>query len=215
MDLLLYGAGGHAKAVIATIEALGTYSLQGILDDDPGKHGADHFGYRVVGGFAILEEGKFSHIQKAFVAIGDNQHRFEVSTRLRRFDFELVTLVHPRAERLRDSYIGKGSLVFPRAFIGGDVVIGEGVIVSVGAVVGHDARVKDYGQLCPNVTLSGGSKVGEYAFIGSGTTILPGVEVADHVIVGANSVVNQNLPSGVTAVGSPARIIKRGKHAQR
>jgi hypothetical protein len=35
MVLLLYGAGGHAKAVIATIEVDGRYSLQRTVDDDP------------------------------------------------------------------------------------------------------------------------------------------------------------------------------------
>lgn len=209
MELILYGAGGHSKVVIATIEAVEGLSLYGVLDDDLNKQGKDHFGYPVLGGLEQLNGGQFPEVGKAFVAIGDNLDRASVAKHIIESGYELITLVHPQVVRLRGSVIGEGTVVLPHAFLGADVIIGRGVIISVGAVVGHDVQVKDYGQICPNVSLNGEVVVGAYSFIGAGSVILPGVEVGDHVIVGANTLVKEDLPSGVTAVGSPARIIRR------
>ncbi len=44
-------------------------------------------------------------------------------------------------------------------------------------------------------------------FIGAGTVVLPNVTIGNDVIIGANSTVTHDLPDGVVAVGSPARVI--------
>jgi FlaA1/EpsC-like NDP-sugar epimerase len=45
--LIVFGAGGHAKIVLATIEAEGKYEVIGLLDDDAGKQGQTFYGYEV------------------------------------------------------------------------------------------------------------------------------------------------------------------------
>jgi acetyltransferase-like isoleucine patch superfamily enzyme len=46
------------------------------------------------------------------------------------------------------------------------------------------------------------------ASIGSGSTILSGLTIGEHAMIGAGSVVTADIPSGATAVGNPARVIK-------
>jgi acetyltransferase-like isoleucine patch superfamily enzyme len=58
--------------------------------------------------------------------------------------------------------------------------------------------------------LGGGVQIGEEAFLGLSATVLPQIKVGARTIVGAGAVVTQDLPSDVTAVGVPARIVKRG-----
>lgn len=41
------GAGGHAKIIVATIEAEGNYEVVSLLDDDEIKHGQLVYGYQV------------------------------------------------------------------------------------------------------------------------------------------------------------------------
>lgn len=52
-------------------------------------------------------------------------------------------------------------------------------------------------------------KIGNDCWIGGNTVILPGVTIGDGVTVGASSVVTRDIPSYSTAVGSPARVVKR------
>lgn len=53
-------------------------------------------------------------------------------------------------------------------------------------------------------------KVGDYSLIGMGAIVLDGAEVGAYTIIGAGSVVTPRtkIPSGVLALGSPARVIR-------
>ena len=50
--------------------------------------------------------------------------------------------------------------------------------------------------------------IGKNCWIGAGAIILPGVTIGDQVVVGAGSVVTQDFPSNVVAVGNPCRVIR-------
>ncbi len=83
-----------------------------------------------------------------------------------------------------------GIVIHPEARIGVNCLIFQQVTIGVGPVPG----VPDIGG---NVD------------IGAGAKILGGIHVGDHARIGANSVVIQDVPAGATAVGLPARIIRR------
>ncbi len=48
-------------------------------------------------------------------------------------------------------------------------------------------------------------------WIGANTIILPGVIVGANSVIGAGSVVTKSIPSGMVAIGSPAKIVKEIK----
>jgi serine O-acetyltransferase len=50
--------------------------------------------------------------------------------------------------------------------------------------------------------------IGSNVFIGSGAKIIGGITIGDNVKIGANAVVVKDVPSDVTVVGIPAKIIK-------
>ena len=50
--------------------------------------------------------------------------------------------------------------------------------------------------------------IGDNVWIGGSVTILAGVTIGDNVTIGAGSVVTQDIPSNVIAVGNPCRPIK-------
>ena len=52
--------------------------------------------------------------------------------------------------------------------------------------------------------------LGDRVYVGAGAKVLGAVTVGDDVAIGANSVVTRDLPSGVTAVGAPARPVQTG-----
>ena len=67
----------------------------------------------------------------------------------------------------------------------------------------HDASTKQF----LNYTKIGRVTIGNNVFIGAESVVLPGVTIGDNVIIGANSTVTHDIPSGMVAAGSPARVI--------
>lgn len=89
----------------------------------------------------------------------------------------------------------------------------------IGIIIGEGVCIKENVVIYQNVTL-GGARIGDgksnnYPTIGSNTVIFSGaavignVKVGDNCVIGANSVVTKDIPSHSTAVGAPARIIKK------
>lgn len=67
----------------------------------------------------------------------------------------------------------------------------------------HDASTKQF----LNYTKIGRVTIGNNVFIGAESVVLPGITIGNNVIIGANSTVTHNIPDGMVAAGSPAKII--------
>lgn len=51
--------------------------------------------------------------------------------------------------------------------------------------------------------------IGDNVWLGGGVIVCPGVTIGADTVVGAGSVVTRDLPAGVLAVGSPAKLVRR------
>jgi acetyltransferase-like isoleucine patch superfamily enzyme len=51
--------------------------------------------------------------------------------------------------------------------------------------------------------------IGDNCWFGTNCVVTGGVTIGERTVVGANSVVTNDLPSGVIAVGAPAKVIKK------
>lgn len=51
--------------------------------------------------------------------------------------------------------------------------------------------------------------IGDRVYLGTGAKVIGGIAIGDDVKVGANAVVLDNVPSGATVVGIPARVLSR------
>ena len=107
-----------------------------------------------------------------------------------------------------------GVEIHPAARIGRRLFIDHGT----GVVIGETAEIGDDCVLFHNVTLGGTSKhrgkrhptLGDGVFVGTGATLLGPIQVGHGAKIGANSFLRMHdVPPGVTAAGSPARIVKR------
>jgi serine O-acetyltransferase len=111
-----------------------------------------------------------------------------------------------------------GVEIHPAASIGKGFFLDHGA----GVVIGETATIGDYCVMFHNVTLGGTGKyrgrrhpsVGDHVFIGTNAILLGPIHVGDHAKVGANAfVINRDVPPHCTAVGTPARIVKRDGEA--
>lgn len=106
-----------------------------------------------------------------------------------------------------------GVEIHPGAKIGRGVLIDHGL----GVVIGETAEIGDNCTLYQGVTLGGTGKdtgkrhptLGKGVLVGAGAKVLGPFKIEDGAVIAANAVVLQPIPAGATAVGVPARIVKR------
>jgi serine O-acetyltransferase len=91
---------------------------------------------------------------------------------------------------------------FGGIIISGFASFGDNCVIRDGVTVGL-RRVDD--PVAP--------QIGHNVDIGTGAKVLGGITIGDNVVIGANAVVLEDVPSNSIAVGVPARIKSRGKHA--
>jgi UDP-perosamine 4-acetyltransferase len=202
-DLLVIGAGGHAKVVIDVARAAGFRPVAAL---DPGATGSTCNGVPVVGGDDRAEELLAGGLSRCAVAIGDNRVRLRIGERLGRLGFARPALVHPSAIVSPSATLGDGTVVMPLAVINAAATIGELAIVNTAAVVEHDCSLGDGCHVAPGTRLGGCVAIGCGAMIGIGSAVRPEARVGDLAVVGAGSTVIADIPDGCVATGTPARV---------
>ena len=107
-----------------------------------------------------------------------------------------------------------GIEIHPGATIGKGLLIDHGS----GVVIGETAEIGDNCTIYQGVTLGGTGKdkgkrhptLGNNVMVGSGAKILGPFKVGDNAKVAAGAVVLEEVPENCTAVGVPARIVRKG-----
>jgi sugar O-acyltransferase (sialic acid O-acetyltransferase NeuD family) len=203
-QIVIFGAGGHAKVIADLALCLG-YEVLGFLDDvNPSPRQV--MGKPVLGASSWLRSaGKAVQVA---LAIGDNRARFTSFETCHDLGLTCAVLVHPRAAVASSAHVGEGTVVLAGAVVNAEAHLGRGVIVNSGAIAEHECTVADFAHLSPNATLGGRVKIGAKAHIGLGACVLPGLEVGERSTLGAGAVAHRTIPPGVVAVGVPARVIK-------
>lgn len=118
----------------------------------------------------------------------------------------LARYISEKAKRKTGIEIHPGATIGKRLFIDH----GTGVVIGETAIVGNDVT------LFHGVTLGGTGKekgkrhptIGNNVFIGSGAKVLGNIVVGNNVKIGANAVILKDVPSNVTIVGVPGKIVK-------
>lgn len=106
-----------------------------------------------------------------------------------------------------------GIEIHPGATIGKNLFIDHGS----GVVIGETAEIGDNCTIYQNVTLGGTGKetgkrhptLGNNVMVGAGARVLGPFTVGDNSKIAANAVVLNAVPPNCTAVGVPARVVKR------
>lgn len=106
-----------------------------------------------------------------------------------------------------------GIEIHPGAKIGRNLFIDHGM----GIVIGETAEIGDNCTIYHQVTLGGTGKdkgkrhptLGDNVMISTGAKVLGPIYIGNNSKIGANSVVLKDIPENSTAVGIPAKIVKK------
>jgi sugar O-acyltransferase (sialic acid O-acetyltransferase NeuD family) len=198
--ILIYGGGGHAKALIDLLHALGTYRIAGIIDDGIDPTETPYvMGVPVLGGADALPVQHQQGVRLAVNAvggIGSIATRIQVFQRLAQAGFACPPVVHPTALVEPSAQLAPGVQVFPHAYVGSEARLGYGVIVNTGAIVSHECVIGDYANLSPGAILAGQVQVGAGALVGMGVTINLRAVIGSGARIGNSAVVKSDVPEG-------------------
>jgi sugar O-acyltransferase (sialic acid O-acetyltransferase NeuD family) len=205
--LVILGAGGHGQVAADCAETMNVFSSIVFLDEVyPDKTQA--------GCWPILGKGesvtKFDKQTSCFfVAIGDNSTRQKVLQALIQDNFQVISLIHPTAFVSAHARIENGVLVCANATINHNAVVGFGSIINTAASIDHDCVIGNYVHVSVGSRLAGAITVDDRSFLGINSCVIQGVKIGKDCILGAGATLIKDLPSNTTAVGTPAKVIKK------
>ena len=201
MRVVVLGAGGHARVVLALLTSAKSYEVVAVLDDDAAKWGSSLDGISISGPIDAVADVPHD---LAVIAVGDNRQRREISQRVQ---VRWATLIHPHSWVEKGVEIGEGSVVLAGSVVQPGSQIGAHVVLNSGVIVDHDCTVAAFSHLAPGVAVAGSVAIGEGVLMGVGSAAVPGASIGSWSRVGAGAVVVTDIPAGVDAVGVPARVV--------
>jgi sugar O-acyltransferase (sialic acid O-acetyltransferase NeuD family) len=209
--IVIFGAGGLGREVLALINSLPEWKVIGFFDDAQ-KKGTRVDEVEILGDRHTLLN--WSEEVYVVLAMGNPSQKEELDLFLKDSNsLSYPILIHPNALILKPSRVtlGQGTILTAGCIITTDVQMGKHVLINLNATIGHDTVIGDYSSIMPGVNLAGAVTLGNAVLVGSGANIISEVSIGENATIGAGSVVNHNIGANETAVGVPARSIIRKK----
>jgi sugar O-acyltransferase (sialic acid O-acetyltransferase NeuD family) len=195
--IIIYGGGGHGKALIELVRAMHIFQIAAILDDGL-PAGSTVLGIPVLGGGAKLAELAAQGIRQAVNAVGGIGNlavRKRVFERLASAGFTCPPVVHPSAVVEASASLAAGVQVFALSYVGSQARLGFGAIINTGAIISHDCQLGDYVNISPGAILAGEVLVGDEALVGMGATINLRAQIGASARIGNNATVKSDVPA--------------------
>ena len=187
--LAIIGASGHGK-VVGEIALLNHYENIFFFDDKVNV--IKEFPFTIFGKLDYLKN-HLKDYDDFFVAIGDNNIRYNILEWLKKEKVNVVKLIHPKSFISKFSSLGKGTCVMANAVVNAGTLIKEGVIINTSASIDHDCIIEDYVHISPNCSLSGNIKIGKFSHLGSGTSVHPSISIGNQVKTGVGTKIYRDI----------------------
>lgn len=192
-EIILIGAGGHARACIDVIEQHGRYQIAGLVGMPQEMH-SRYFGYSVIATDDDLPQ-LAKNYQYALIAVGQIQipdHRMRLYKQATELGLQLPVINAPSAHVSRHATIGSGTIVMHGAIVNTGARVGNNCIVNSNALLEHDATIRDHCHISTGAIINGEVHIGAGSFVGSGSVIKEGVTLGKRCVVGMGLTVRHN-----------------------
>ena len=189
-NIVIIGAGGHAKSVIDVVEELKCWKIIGLVGEKDEE-------YKRVSGYSVIGTDKDlplirKECKHAFIGIGQIKNcepRVRVAKELERLDFIVPVMKAKSAYISKRATIGRGTIVCHGSIVNNGAEIGEHTIINSGSIVEHDSKIYSYTHISTGAIINGGAVVKQMSFVGSNSMIREGVTIPECSIIRAGSVV--------------------------
>jgi sugar O-acyltransferase (sialic acid O-acetyltransferase NeuD family) len=193
-NIILIGAGGHAKSCIDLIQSSTDFNIKYIIGLKK-ELGRNIFGIKVMDNQKNLNELK-KIAKYAIIGLGQiksYKKRKDYFLKLKRYGFKIPKIISKNAILSKYSFIDEGTVVMNGSIINANVNIGKNCIINTKSLIEHDCDIGDNVHISTGAIINGGVKIGSGSFIGSGAVIIQDIKIGKNCIIGAGKLVKKNL----------------------
>jgi len=193
-EILLIGAGGHARACIDVIEQQGKYKIAGLIqkENTTDKY---NLGYPIIGVDEDLTELSKDY-NYALVSVGQiksSEPRKKLYNLLKEMDFKLPIIQSPLSYVSKHAEIGEGTIIMHGAVVNTSARVGRNCIINSKSLIEHDVIVGDHCHVSTGAIINGEVKVGDGTFIGSGAFTKHSISIGNNCVIGTGSVLKTDI----------------------
>ena len=194
-EIILIGAGGHARACIDVIDLTSMYKIAGLVARDESDFD-ETIGYPIIGTDKDLPDLRRNY-KLAIVTVGQIK---SAATRIRLFNklndlkYELPVIISPRSYVSSNCKIGAGTIMHD-AIVNTKAKVGNNCIINSKTLIEHDAIVGDHCHIATGAIINGDVAVGNETFVGSGVVTKQSISIGSRCVIGAGTVLKNNLVS--------------------
>ncbi|WP_051686181.1 acetyltransferase [Rheinheimera texasensis] len=215
-NVVLLGAGGHAKVVLDALQLSG-YRVNGVISPDLVAMKATHWrGLPVLGADDALNllSQETDLLANGLGMLPAQTRRRQLFLDVKMAGFQFVQVLHPAAVISDSAKLGEGVQVFAGAVIQADAEVADNVIINTRAVVEHDTYVGAHSHLAPGAVVCGQVAIGCDVFVGAGATVIQGIRVGDGAVIGAGTAVVRDLRAHIWCRGSTGVCVDKSDTGQ-
>lgn len=161
-QLVIIGAGGHAKVIADAVCKADEYELLGFVDANLPKETLVFKTYRVIETQSLIQNLVQPNTYFVF-GIGNNTIRQKLAQDFQK-DLQFASILHPSSIVSDEVTIGKGVVVLANTVINAGSKVGDFSIIDSGVIVDHECQIGDFCHL----------NVG--TLVGSNTEVITGVK---------------------------------------
>ena len=193
-EIILIGAGGHARACIDVIELAGQYKIAGLVEKDE-SNCEENLGYPIIGTDEDLRNLRKKY-QYALITVGQIKSaaiRVQLFNILKDLAYKLPSIISPRSHVSLHSKIGAGTIIMHDVIVNANAEIGQNCIINNKVLIEHDAAVGDHCHIATGAIVNGEVTVGSESFIGSGAVTKQSVSIDNNCVIGAGAVIKTDV----------------------
>ena len=189
-ELILLGAGGHAKACLDVINTKKEYKVSFLV----GKNNINDS--KIFDNKKIISEITFNKKIKKniFIAIGqlkNGKNREQLFNYYKKKNFFFPTPVSSTAYVSKKAEIQEGTILMHNTTVNSNSKIGKNCIINTGSIIEHDVIIGDNVHIAPGAIILGGSIIKKNSFIGAGTVIKQNSIISKNTVIGSKKYFNK------------------------
>jgi sugar O-acyltransferase (sialic acid O-acetyltransferase NeuD family) len=193
-EIILIGAGGHARACIDVIELSGRFKLAGLIEKEK-VNNQKNLGYPIIGTDNDLKDLRQKY-DYALITVGQIKSpkiRIRLYDILNQLNYFLPSIISPKAYVSKHAQIEAGAIIMHGAIVNARAKIGKNCIINNTALIEHDAIIGDHCHIATGAIVNGEVSVGSESFVGSGVVTKQCISIGNNCIIGAGAILNSDV----------------------